>query len=104
MIDTTMIGLVIAAVAVVYLVTRAVRIIPEYERAVIFRLGRIQAPKGPGVIIVAPVIDRVQRIDLRTYTYDVPPQDLITKDNVTVRSTRSSSGSSTRSRARGASR
>ena len=84
MIDTTLIGLVIAAVAVIYLVTRAVRIIPEYERAVIFRLGRIQDPKGPGVIIVAPVVDRVQRIDLRTYTYDVPPQDLITKDNVTV--------------------
>lgn len=84
MIDTTLIGLVIAAVAVVYLVTRAVRIIPEYERAVIFRLGRIQDPKGPGVIIVAPVVDKVRKIDLRTYTYDVPPQDLITKDNVTV--------------------
>lgn len=84
MIDTTVIGLVIAAAAVVFVLTRAVRIIPEYERAVIFRLGRIQDPKGPGVILVAPFVDKVNRIDLRTYTYDVPPQDLITKDNVTV--------------------
>jgi len=84
MIDTTMIGLVIAALVVIFIITRAVRVIPEYERAVIFRLGRIQEPKGPGVIVVAPVVDKVQRIDLRTYTYDVPPQDLITRDNVTV--------------------
>lgn len=84
MIDTTLIGLVIAALAVGYVVTRAVRIIPEYERAVVFRLGRIQDAKGPGVIIVAPIVDKVRKIDLRTHTYDVPPQDLITKDNVTV--------------------
>lgn len=84
MINTGFIGLVIAALVVIWVVTRAVRIIPEYERAVIFRLGRIQAPKGPGVILVAPVLDKVHRIDLRTYTYDIPPQDLITKDNVTV--------------------
>ncbi len=84
MINTGLIGLVIAALVVIWLITRAVRIIPEYERAVIFRLGRIQAPKGPGVILVAPVLDKVHRIDLRTYTYDIPPQDLITKDNVTV--------------------
>lgn len=83
-IDTTVIGLVIAAVVVIWVATRAVRVIPEYERAVIFRLGRIQEPKGPGIIIVAPVVDKVHRIDLRTHTYDVPPQDLITKDNVTV--------------------
>lgn len=84
MINTTIIGVVIAAVVVLYVATRAVRVIPEYERAVIFRLGRIQELKGPGVIFVAPFVDKVHRIDLRTYTYDVPPQDLITKDNVTV--------------------
>lgn len=84
MIDSTVIGLLIAAVVVVVVVTRAVKIITEYERAVIFRLGRIQEAKGPGVILVAPFVDKVYRIDLRTYTYDVPPQDLITKDNVTV--------------------
>lgn len=84
MINTTFIGVLVAALLVIWLITRAVRIIPEYERAVIFRLGRIQQPKGPGLIIVAPVVDRVRRIDLRTTTYDVPPQDLITEDNVTV--------------------
>ena len=84
MIDTTLIGVVIAAVVVVFIISRAVRVMSEYERAIIFRLGRIQEPKGPGIIIVAPVVDKVERIDLRTYTYDVPPQDLITKDNVTV--------------------
>src|SRR5699024_6232325 len=75
MIDTTLIGLVIAALAVIFVISRAVRIVPEYERAVIFRLGRIQETKGPGVIVVAPGVDKVNRIDLRTYTYDVPPQD-----------------------------
>ncbi|WP_068250013.1 slipin family protein [Janibacter corallicola] len=84
MIDTALIGLVIAALVVIWVITRTVRVIPEYQRAVIFRLGRIQAPKGPGVILVAPVLDKVHRIDLRTHTYDIPPQDLITKDNVTV--------------------
>ena len=84
MIDTGFIGLVVAALAVVVLITRAVRIIPEYQRAVVFRLGRIQEAKGPGIIIVAPIVDSVRRIDLRTLTYDVPPQDLITEDNVTV--------------------
>ena len=84
MIDTSVIGLVIAAVVVFWVSTRAVRIIPEYERAVVFRLGRIQDAKGPGLILIAPVVDKVRRIDLRTHTYDIPPQDLITKDNVTV--------------------
>ncbi|NYF97329.1 slipin family protein [Janibacter cremeus] len=84
MINTTLIGLVIAALVVIYIVTRAVRVITEYERAVVFRLGRIQEAKGPGIIIVAPIVDKVNKIDLRTHTYDIPPQDLITKDNVTV--------------------
>ncbi|WP_338751061.1 slipin family protein [Janibacter alittae] len=84
MINTTLIGLVLAALVVIFIVTRAVRIIPEYERAVLFRLGRIQDAKGPGIIIVAPIVDKVRRIDLRTHTYDIPPQDLITRDNVTV--------------------
>ena len=66
MIDTGFIGLVVAALAVVVLITRAVRIIPEYQRAVVFRLGRIQEAKGPGIIIVAPIVDSVRRIDLRT--------------------------------------
>ncbi|WP_035781492.1 SPFH domain-containing protein, partial [Arthrobacter sp. H14] len=84
MIDGTLIGLIVAALVVVYIVTRAVKIVPEYERGVIFRLGRIQAPKGPGVFVIAPFIDRMRRVDLRTHTYDVPAQDVITRDNVTV--------------------
>ncbi len=82
--NTNMIGIGIAVVIVIIAARMAVRIMAEYERAVVFRLGRIQEPKGPGVVLVAPFADRVMRIDLRTHTYDVPPQDLITRDNVTV--------------------
>ncbi|GAB3524578.1 slipin family protein [Arthrobacter monumenti] len=84
MIDGTLIGLGVAALVVIYIVTRAVKIVPEYERGVIFRLGRIQAPKGPGLFVIAPFLDRMRRVDLRTHTYDVPSQDVITRDNVTV--------------------
>jgi regulator of protease activity HflC (stomatin/prohibitin superfamily) len=63
----------------------AIRILPEYERAVVFFLGRYQAVKGPGLIIIVPGIQQMVRVDLRVITMDVPSQDLITKDNVTVR-------------------
>ena len=63
----------------------AVRILREYERGVIFRLGRLIAQKGPGLILLIPFIDQMVRIDLRTVTLNVPPQEVITKDNVTVR-------------------
>jgi regulator of protease activity HflC (stomatin/prohibitin superfamily) len=62
-----------------------VRILREYERGVIFRLGRLIAQKGPGLIFLIPIVDRMVRIDLRTVTLNVPPQEVITKDNVTVR-------------------
>ena len=65
--------------------TQAFRILREYERGVVFRLGRIIGAKGPGLIILIPGIDRMVRIDLRTVTMDVPPQDIITKDNVTMK-------------------
>ncbi|HET7415212.1 MAG TPA: slipin family protein [Arthrobacter sp.] len=84
MIDATLIGLIVAALVVIYVITQAVKIVPEYERGVIFRLGRIQAPKGPGIFVIAPLLDRMRRVDLRTHTYDVPAQDVITRDNVTV--------------------
>ena len=64
-----------------------VRILREYERGVIFRLGRLIAQKGPGLIFLIPIVDRMVRIDLRTVTLTVPPQEVITKDNVTVRVT-----------------
>jgi regulator of protease activity HflC (stomatin/prohibitin superfamily) len=68
---------------VVFLVASAVRIVNEYERGVIFRLGRVQGTaKGPGLFLLIPIVDRMVKIDLRTVTMDVPPQDLITRDNV----------------------
>jgi len=76
--------LVLLALAVAFFVS-AVKILPEYERAVIFRLGRIIRAKGPGLIILIPYIDRMVRVDLRTVTLDVPPQDIITRDNVSVK-------------------
>src|SRR6058998_655015 len=63
----------------------AIRILREYERGMIFRLGRLIAQKGPGLIILIPIIDQMVRVDLRTVTLTVPPQEVITKDNVTVR-------------------
>jgi regulator of protease activity HflC (stomatin/prohibitin superfamily) len=62
-----------------------VRILREYERGVIFRLGRLIAQKGPGLIFLIPIVDRMVRVDLRTVTLTVPPQEVISKDNVTVR-------------------
>ncbi|MFH1686804.1 MAG: slipin family protein [bacterium] len=62
-----------------------IKVLKEYERGVIFRLGRLVGAKGPGLIILIPIIDKMVRIDLRVITYDVPPQDVITKDNVSVK-------------------
>ncbi len=62
----------------------AIRVLKEYERAVVFRLGRLIGIKGPGLIILIPVIDKMQKVDLRTVTLDVPPQEVITRDNVSV--------------------
>ena len=81
-------GLVIAAVLGVILLiilAASVRILREYERGVVFRLGRLIAQKGPGLILLIPFIDQMVRVDLRTITLNVPPQEIITKDNVTVR-------------------
>ena len=67
------------------LLAAAVRILPEYERGVIFRLGRAIGVKGPGLILLIPLVDRMRRVSLRTVVLDIPPQDIITKDNVTVK-------------------
>jgi regulator of protease activity HflC (stomatin/prohibitin superfamily) len=75
----------VIAVVVLILLAAAIRILREYERGVIFRLGRLIAQKGPGLILLIPIIDQMVRIDLRTVTLNVPPQEVITKDNVTVR-------------------
>jgi len=70
---------------VVMFLAAAIRILNEYERAVIFRLGRIIDQKGPGLIILIPVIDKMVKVDMRTITLDVPPQDVITRDNVSIK-------------------
>jgi regulator of protease activity HflC (stomatin/prohibitin superfamily) len=72
-------------VLIVMFLAAAIRILNEYERGVIFRLGRIIATKGPGLIILIPIIDRMVKVDMRIITMDVPPQDVITKDNVSIK-------------------
>jgi regulator of protease activity HflC (stomatin/prohibitin superfamily) len=72
-------------VVVVLLLISGIKIVKEYDRAVIFRLGRMVPPRGPGIIYVIPLVERMVRIDLRTVTMDVPPQDVITRDNVSVK-------------------
>lgn len=81
----TLIAAVIAALVALLLLWASVRIVPEYERGVIFRLGRVIGAKGPGLFFIIPVIDKMVKVSLRTVTMDIPPQDVITKDNVTVR-------------------
>ena len=81
-----MIGPVAAVfILAVAFVISGLKVLKEYERAVIFRLGRLVEARGPGIIYVIPLIERMQRIELRTVTMDVPPQDVITKDNVSVK-------------------
>jgi len=80
-----MYGLGIIVFLVVIFLFMAIKILNEYERGVIFRLGRVIAHKGPGLILLIPVIDRMVRVSLRTVTMDVPPQDVITRDNVSVK-------------------
>ena len=77
--------LIVVIVLVVMFLASAIRILNEYERAVVFRLGRIRDVKGPGLIIIIPGIDKVVKVDMRTITMDVPPQDVITKDNVSIK-------------------
>ena len=70
---------------VIFILANSVRVLNEYERGVIFRLGRAIGAKGPGLIILIPVIDKMVKVDLRTVTMDVPPQEVITRDNVSVK-------------------
>ena len=74
-----------AALLVLLLIVASLRILREYERGVIFLLGRFNGVKGPGLIIVIPGIQQMVRVDLRVRVFDVPPQDVITRDNVSVK-------------------
>jgi len=80
---TTPILVVLAIVAMI--LASAVRVLNEYERGVIFRLGRLIGAKGPGLILLIPLVDKMQRVSLRLVTLDVPPQDVITRDNVSIK-------------------
>lgn len=79
------IPLIFVGVILVMLAASAVRILPEYERGVLFRLGRLAGLRGPGLFFIIPGIDRLVRVSLRTVAFDVPAQDVITRDNVTVK-------------------
>jgi regulator of protease activity HflC (stomatin/prohibitin superfamily) len=81
-----LVGLAAALGVVLVILRSAIRILAEYERGVVFRLGRVTGPpRGPGLIFLIPIVDRLLRVSLRTVTMDIPPQDIITRDNVTVR-------------------
>ncbi len=79
------IGTALALLLVIGILIAAIRIVDEYERGVVFRLGRVIGAKGPGLFLIIPIVDRVVKVNLQTFTMDIPPQDIITKDNVTVR-------------------
>ena len=76
-------GVIIVLVILIFL--SAIKVLPEYERAVVFRLGRFHGIKGPGLFLIIPIVDRIVRVSLRTVVMDVPPQDVITRDNVSVK-------------------
>ena len=78
-------GIGAAVLLLVVILVSAIKIVPEYERGVIFRLGRVMGAKGPGLFVIIPIVDRMVRVNLQTVTMDIPPQDVITRDNVTVR-------------------
>src|SRR5436190_24207300 len=84
-------ALIILAIVVFLLLLfliSAVKVLREYERGIVFRLGRLfPQPKGPGLFLLIPIVDRMVRVDLRTITLNIPPQEVITKDNVPVRVT-----------------
>src|SRR6058998_1411925 len=81
-----LVALVVVLFLVVLFLISAIKVIREYERAIVFRLGRLlPAPKGPGLFLLIPIVDRMVKVDLRTITLNIPPQEVITKDNVPAR-------------------
>ena len=83
--ESAMVFLFIAIIFGIIILANAIRILREYERGVIFRLGRLVGAKGPGIIFLIPIVDRMVKVSLRTVVMDVPPQDVITKDNVSIK-------------------
>jgi len=78
-------GVIVIVIIGLIILLNMIKVLKEYERGVIFRLGRLLGSKGPGLIILIPGIDKMVRVDLRVITFDVPPQDVITRDNVSVK-------------------
>jgi len=76
---------IVATLIIFFILTQVIKILNEYERGVIFRLGRLIPTKGPGIIFIIPLVDRLLRVSLRLVTLDVPPQDVITRDNVSIK-------------------
>lgn len=83
--STTVVVLIAIGVLLLLIVASAIRIVREYERVVVFRLGRLRGARGPGLVLIIPLIERTRWVNLQVDTADIPPQDLITKDNVTIR-------------------
>jgi regulator of protease activity HflC (stomatin/prohibitin superfamily) len=82
---TNLVPFIVVAIFILIIISMSVKIVTEYERGVIFRLGRLIGARGPGLFLIIPFVDRMIKVDLRVVTMDVPPQEVITKDNVTVR-------------------
>ncbi len=86
MLAPPVIGVLLAVAFVLFFIMSAIRVLPEYERGVVFRLGRLRpSDYGPGLFLLIPVVDRMVRVSLRTVVHDVPPQDVITRDNVSIK-------------------
>ncbi len=85
MLISTVVAIIFAAIIILIILISAIKILREYERGVIFRFGRLRGIKGPGIFIIIPFVDKMIKVDLRTVTMDVPPQDVITRDNVPVK-------------------
>src|SRR5689334_15498237 len=83
--QTLPVSAIVILLFVIFILSSAIRILREYERGVVFRLGRLISLRGPGLIILIPVIDKMVKVSLRTVVMDVPPQDIITEDNVSIK-------------------
>jgi regulator of protease activity HflC (stomatin/prohibitin superfamily) len=77
-------GIIVVLLVLVFLLAASLKVVKEYERGVVFRLGRVVGARGPGLIVLVPVIERMTKVNLQTITLDLEPQDVITKDNVTI--------------------
>src|SRR5881394_2563276 len=80
----TVVTIVVVIFAIIIL-SNAIKVLREYERGVVFRLGRLISARGPGIIFLIPIVDKIVRVSLRTVVLDVPPQDVITQDNVSIK-------------------